>query len=228
MSCVLKLSVAKTPSGGQIYLVDPDHANASAADRRLSRNPRIRAAAEAEELLASARSEAEKIRLEALERGYRDGQEQAAAENEQMKRQAEEFMEAVQADRDAFFARIEPKVVKLAVEVAEKILRHQVSAQPEVVLEIAKSALSQLRDDESVKLRVNPEDAALVKANKDELDKVRQSEIVEDRRVERGGCVAESPGGKLDAQIKTQISQVTRIFAEAASDDAGDAESSSA
>ncbi len=151
MSCILKLSVAKTPSGGEVYLVDPDRFDASRADRRFSRNPRERAAAEAEEILADARAEAQKICLEALERGYKEGSEQAAAEYADAKWKVEELTEALRAEREAFFAEIEPKVVKLSVEIAEKILRHELTAKPESVLDIAKAALGQLMDTESVR-----------------------------------------------------------------------------
>ena len=217
MSCILKLSVAKTPSGGEVYLVDPDRLAAARADRRFSRNPRERAAAEAEEILADARARADKMCLEALERGYKEGSEQSVAEYADARRKIEELTEDLRAERESFFAEIEPKVVKLSVEIAEKILRRELTAKPESVLEIAKAALYQLMDTESVRLCVNPEDVELIKANQDDLG-ARRVEIIEDRRVEAGGCVVESPNGRLDARISTQISQVAKLFAEEASD----------
>jgi flagellar assembly protein FliH len=40
------------------------------------------------------------------------------------------------------------------------------------------------------------------------LDGARQLEIIEDRRVGRGGCVIETSAGTIDARIDTQFEQI--------------------
>lgn len=88
--------------------------------------------------------------------------------------------------------------------------------RPEIVVEMVRSAIKRLRDRESLRVSVNPRDVERVKEAREDListvDGVRKMEIVEDRRVDAGGCMIESPNGTLDARIKTQIGEISRVL----------------
>jgi hypothetical protein len=53
------------------------------------------------------------------------------------------------------------------------------------------------------------------------VDGVRKLELVDDRRVGRGARIVESENGVMDARIKTQLDEVTRVVGEATTTAAG-------
>jgi len=122
-------------------------------------------------------------------------------------------------ERQEFFDRIEPELVRLSIVIAEKVIGRELEVAPETVLDIVRSAMKRLRERETLRLSVNPRDLDTVKNARDDLisavDGVRKLEVVEDRRVDPGGCVIESPSGTLDARIRTQIDEVSRALGEA-------------
>jgi len=120
--------------------------------------------------------------------------------------------DSLRQEREAFFDRIEPEVVRLSVSIAEKILGRELELRPEAVVDTVRSAVRRLRDREQLRVSVNPRDFEHVRSARDDLisavDGVRALEVVEDRRVDPGGCVIESQNGTLDARVKTQLDQL--------------------
>lgn len=228
MSAVVKLPISPpdTDCSNPVYVIDPARAAQRARKRRVT--PAERAAAEAERVIQAAEAEAELIRRRAAEQGYEEGIRQGRMECAERIAELEKLKDGILEERESFFAHIEPQVVKLSVEIAEKILRHEISSNSEAVLSTVRAALRQLKDKESVKLRVNPADREVVASNRDALresvDGIRSLEVIEDRRVDRGGCIAESAGGGIDARIAGQLSEVMRALQEAGGHDTGSAD----
>ena len=130
-------------------------------------------------------------------------------------------------ERREFFDRVEPEVVRLASAIAEKIIGEEMELRPERVVDLVREAMKRLRDREALRIRLSPQDLDLVKEARDDLigsvDGVRKLEFVEDRRVDRGGCVIESENGTLDARVKTQMAEIERVLGEVgAESDAND------
>lgn len=222
MSCVLKLSGSRTPAGSeQIYWLDP-HLPSETNPEPTGPTPLDLATTEARGIIAAANVEATEILEQARERGYQDGLEAATQQYAEGIDQLGNVIVGVQEEREAFFAGVEPQLVKLSVEIAEKILRHELETKPETVLEIVRLALLQIPARHSIALHISPEDAQLIKQRRDEISDpggIRGIEIIEDRRVPRGGCIVESPSGNLDARIGSQLAEVTRVLMEATRDD---------
>ncbi|MCL6518671.1 MAG: hypothetical protein K6T99_02455 [Armatimonadetes bacterium] len=175
---------------------------------------------EAAQILENANREAEAIRAAAYNEGYQAGLRELNAEKEALAERAALVEKEAEKQLVEFWAEIEPELLKLAVEIAEKIIRHELAENNKYVLSTVKTALYQLRDRREIKIRVNPNDYELVRSHKDELicsfDGVHELEIIEDRRVDQGGCVIESANGELDARIATQLAEVERALMEAA------------
>jgi len=168
---------------------------------------------------------AAEIRQTAWSEGYAEGCKAAEGQYQELLDKTQREIEEFGREKDEYWQSIEPELVSLAVEIAEKIIRSEVSARPEAVLDVARSAIRQIRQRESVRLRVNPGDLEVVKSNRTELlettDGVQHLEVVDDRRVDHGGVVIESDDGMLDARIKTQLSEVEKALAEAANESSG-------
>jgi len=140
----------------------------------------------------------------------------------------ESLSAALQVERSEFFARIEPELVRLAVSIAEKVVQRELELRPETVLDLIRSGMKRVRDREVLRVSVNPRDVERVKEARDDLvsavDGVRKLEVIEDRRVDPGGCVIESPNGTLDARISTQLDEISRVLADLMPDSAADSE----
>jgi flagellar assembly protein FliH len=137
---------------------------------------------------------------------------------------------SLKAERQQFFERIEPELVRLSVTIAEKIIGSELELRPDTVVGLVRGAMLRLRDREMLRVSVNPRDADRVKEARDDLiaavDGVRKLEVIEDRRVDVGGCVIESGNGTLDARIKTQMDEIARVLGDMlpGAEEAGDSE----
>jgi flagellar assembly protein FliH len=169
----------------------------------------------------AAELEAARIREQALQEARAQAQQELQEQVAQLQRRAQEL----EVERQDFFDKVEPEVARLAVTIAEKILAKELETHPETVVDLVRAAMKRMREREALRVKLNPEDIPLVKAQREDLmmevNGVKKLELIDDRRVARGGCVIESSNGILDARIKTQLDKIEQVLSEAT-----DAESS--
>lgn len=155
-----------------------------------------------------ARGEAGRIREEAREEGHREGREEAAARIEE----ALSTLNQAVSERKKIIKDAESEVLRLALKVAEQIIRSEVSLHRDVCLNIVSEAISRVSDREQIIVRVNREDAEYLKRFKDRLagmlDGVKSFSIIEDSNIEPGGCVIETNLGFIDARIATKLKSI--------------------
>jgi flagellar assembly protein FliH len=105
-----------------------------------------------------------------------------------------------------------PALASLAVEVAARVVRAEVAARPERVVDVVRGAMRRALDRERLLARVNPEDLALCReagpALLAQVGGVERLEFVDDARVPRGGCVLETNRGDVDATIAEQLARI--------------------
>ncbi len=178
----------------------------------------------ADSILADARAEAQAMRQRACEEGREEGlqagTEQAMREYKDVLGIMTRMADAIVSQADAMVRASERDIARLAVAVAAKVIQRSVEQDPEIVLAIARAAISQTEGARSVVLRVSPKDMELVLLAHDELVRhspdLRNLKVVEDPRIERGGCVVEMEVGHVDARIDEQLSEIERVFMEEA------------
>jgi flagellar biosynthesis/type III secretory pathway protein FliH len=122
---------------------------------------------------------------------------------------------AARAEADRVRAAALPSARTLAVRMAEKIIGHAVSLDPSVLVDIAGKALAAARARAGVVLlRVHPEDHAALEAARPRLmarlGVANELRLVADPDVGRHGCVVETPAGRLDARLDTQLAALER------------------
>jgi flagellar assembly protein FliH len=192
--------------------------------------------AEAEAIRLKAIQDAERIREQARREGYQQGYEQGYTEGERharqqadeelqhtvetLRAQVEQVIQSVQAQYNEYLQHAEAQMLELAMEIARKIVREELKLQPDHALAIVRDALRRVQGFVQIRIRVNPLDLELIRQNRAALlhivDGVEGIEIVEDRRVDQGGCIIETEQGVYDARIKTQLSELERVMREAA------------
>ncbi len=230
MSSLIKKSTL-LPSGVAVgeCLIDPSRARVRIESSRLSSSTSPEAQAimivetarqQAAAIISEASEQAETIRAEAASQGYDAGLVELEAERRVIAEKMAGLEGEIARELDAFWAKTEPEVLGLALEIAKKVVKREIEQTPEFILGMVRAAIRQLRDRADLKIRVNPNDYTVVRERKEEImsscDGIRNIEVIEDRRVGDGGCLIESAGGTLDARVEAQFSEVERALLEAA------------
>jgi flagellar assembly protein FliH len=108
------------------------------------------------------------------------------------------------------------EILRLALKVAEQILKSEISLNQAVCVNIVAEAISRVTDKDKVIIRVNKADADFVKMNKDRFSKhmgdIKNLIIQDDSRVEQGGCIIETDMGYIDATIATKLESITKAL----------------
>jgi len=157
-----------------------------------------RARHEAETLREQALGEAEALRVDARERGRDAGRAEVAA-----------LLLEAEGRRDASLRDAEDELLELAIGAAERILRRQLSLEPERVRDVVRGVLDRARRAKRGRLMLHPEDAALLR---DTFTSSGHIEIVEEPTLERGGCVLESDLGTIDGRLEVQLDELRRAL----------------
>ncbi len=152
----------------------------------------------------------------ARERGLAKGMKAAEEAYQAKLARLEALSASLQEERATFFDRVEPELVRLAVTIAEKIIGRELELRPELVVEMVQEAMKRVRERERLRVSVNPRDLEQIRAAREDLlravDGVRKLDLIEDRRVDSGGCLIESENGTLDARISTQLAEIGRAL----------------
>ena len=107
---------------------------------------------------------------------------------------------------DGFEQSLADDMVGLALEVSRQVLRHTIQVHPEVVLPVIREAIASLpQGSVHPRLLLHPEDAALVRSVLD-ANQITPApwRIVEDSKLERGGCRVETAASELDASVASR------------------------
>lgn len=171
----------------------------------------------AAEIVAQAEARAAEIEQAAreagLEIGRREGLEVAAAEAAQLRTLLQSTVEAVEAAQAEFVAAAELHAVELAVQLAEKIVCAAVEVDPQRVCDVVSGTLRRIAERDRIVLELNPEDVEIVRAwVEGEGQTWGRIEIHAERRVARGGCVARTPEGEIDARASEQLAAAAELL----------------
>ena len=155
-------------------------------------------------------------RAEGLREGLREGRAEAEAELEGLKATLEMAVREVWAHRERLTREVEHDVVRLAIEVARKVLGDVVRKEEGVVERVVQDALRRVSARDRVTLRVNPEDLESVRGQRERwlalVEGVERFEVIEDRRVPRGSAMVTTLDGTVDARWSTQIQEIERAL----------------
>jgi flagellar assembly protein FliH len=146
--------------------------------------------------------------------GYRDGM--AALESfkktfsTQMAAQIGALMASVGDELDALQQDIARTLAVTATHLARQIVRSELVARPEQVVQVATETIDTLLlSARHITLRVHPDDQALVAQGAGELLSARGVRLIGDDSMLRGGCLVESDIGAVDATIESRWRRCT-------------------
>ena len=150
--------------------------------------------------------------LKGYAQGEQAGGDAAGQRGEAMLHRLTQTLDELTTVRSDMIRATERQMVHLALAIARRILRREVSLDPDLLLAMARVALERLGDSARVTVRLHPEDyAAAGAARVSELTSSNVT-IVSDSRLSRGACRVESEMGLLDAGIDAQLQEVGRAL----------------
>lgn len=160
-------------------------------------------------LISRAREEADAIRESAVKEGYQAGMEQASEDLQQIRETFAAFMNAKQE----VYEQIAPDILEISVDIAQKIIKKEVSEDPQVLVNNIVDVLKSLSKDENkIALRVNPVQVDVVKQQVPEILTIAgldaRVSVLADEEVSEGGCLVTTSNGVVDATVETQLSVI--------------------
>lgn len=156
----------------------------------------------------------------AYESGFLQGEKAGMEIAEQkieavMRRYSESILELGKL-RPSLYSQVEREVVKLAVEVAKKIVHREIQVDKDIIQTLVRVALSHVAEKSAVTIHLNPMDHNHLLALRDELSQAegRDIALLADKSIERGGCLIQTECGDIDARIEEKFREVEQSFFE--------------
>jgi flagellar biosynthesis/type III secretory pathway protein FliH len=156
----------------------------------------------------------------AYENGFLQGEKAGMEIAEQkveavMRRYAESILETGKV-RSTIYSQVERDVVKLAIEVAKKIVHREIQADKQIIQTLVRVALSHVAEKSAVTIHLNPVDYEFLLEYRAELsqNEGREIALLADKSIERGGCMIQTECGEIDARIEEKFREVEHSFFE--------------
>lgn len=164
-------------------------------------------------LISRAQEEAGTIRDNAAQEGYKSGIESAKKDIEQLKVSLGNFM----TSKNEMFEFIAPNILEISLDIARKIIKKEISQNPDVILETILDVLKTISKEEpKVTLKVNPAQIEITKENilslKDSIGLDAKTNVIADDTIEIGGCIIQTSNGIVDATLDTQLEIIKEAF----------------
>ncbi len=208
--------IVKTPEPEEIDLFNLDNIDFKQRQER-RRGDRRRGFRRVDDrnLISRAREEADSIREAANKEGYQEGINRAAEDILQVKESLKEFLKAPQE----VFEYIAPDILEISLEIAQKIIKDEVTQNPQIVLDKITEILKTLSKEEpKVTIRVNPSQLSIAKQAVPAMLETAGLEakivVLPDETVTEGGCIISTNNGVIDATIESQIAIIKEALKE--------------
>ena len=184
------------------------------------------------QMIKDACNEAESIRRQAYQEaktaGLREAEKEADAEIEKRanlgaEQKAAEMLgtvlpamqqtsDALVREYDRWLANWHTAALRVGVAIAEKLIRHRITVQPEIATEMISQALQLAAGNAHLELRLNPRDLEMLGDHAQQvvqsLSACNQARLSPDDSIEPGGCIIETQHGQIDARLETMLERI--------------------
>lgn len=175
-----------------------------------SRDPREVALEEAAKIVAEAREEAARLKKEAYEKGFSDGEKEGkAAGQQQYENLLGRFDGALQTlhdQRREVLNKYEEEVLSLIKAMVERLVNHEVSVNPRVIKACFLKAMEFVVENSGVQVHLHTEDFNRIKEasleNPALLSGKGRVQLVDDPNISQGGCLLKTDFGEIDSTLE--------------------------
>lgn len=164
-------------------------------------------------LISRAQEEAGLIKDSAAKEGYNEGIKKAQEDIADIREAIKNFFKA----REEIFEYIAPDILEISVDIAKKIVKHEIEQNPQVILETILDVLKTISKEESkINIKVNPVQVNFTKENLPEITSSigldAKINVLPDDTIEVGSCIIHTSNGIVDATIDTQLNLIKEAF----------------
>jgi flagellar assembly protein FliH len=165
------------------------------------------------ELEGALATEVHKAREQGFEAGQMAGVERGRADIRPALDRLTRSISDVSGLRGRIRQEAERDLVELAIAIARRVLRRELTVDPEAVHGLVKAALGKVQSREVRRVRVHPDMSAIVRRHI-EAAGLAGVEVSSDGALMPGDVIVETKHGDLDASIDSQLSEIQRGFAD--------------
>jgi flagellar assembly protein FliH len=186
---------------------------------------------EVAKMLADAKTQADKLRVDAQAEGLADGRKQAEQEAEKKLQMAlqqrmgehagavKSMVQQIADQHNQWLKDYADSIVSLVIEISERVVRARLDREPEILVRWAADALSSARSAQRLSVSVHPETLAELGQDLDQLIRTpglpENSMVLPDESVSRTGVVVRQLGGEVDAGLNSQLETLRQLLEEA-------------
>jgi flagellar biosynthesis/type III secretory pathway protein FliH len=149
-------------------------------------------------------------------KGEQDGRLAAQQETAPLLTALETTLAELDGVRQKIRRHLEQEVVELALHVARKVVRHELTVSKDTIVCVVQEAMTQLDDPGKISIRLNPDDLKKIRAAGETLSSVMDHldtiHFEEDTGIDCGGCYIQTEYGEIDARIEEQLRTVEEAF----------------
>ncbi|MCK4257436.1 MAG: hypothetical protein KAX49_00565 [Halanaerobiales bacterium] len=166
-------------------------------------------------------AQAEQEILAAKEAGYQEGYNEGVQKGlqtgfEEFINHTEEFIKNLESETartqmvlSSQIEGISARLIRLSVQIAKRIIGHQVELKPELIINQIENILSDISRVKTLAIRVNPSQLEIVRGFEERFLSLTQGiegiDFVVDHSLEPSDCIIETDSGGVDATIDTQL-----------------------
>ncbi|MBN1914289.1 MAG: HrpE/YscL family type III secretion apparatus protein [Parachlamydiales bacterium] len=151
--------------------------------------------------------ECEQLKENAAREGFQEGLEKFNKQIMSLNHQLKTFRDEMRK-----------KILPIALSAAKKILGEELKLHPERIADIVIQALKPVIQHHNIKIYVNRDDVDILEAQKERIKKILEHvdilSIEEREDIEQGGCIIETEGGIINAQLENQWLALEKAFKE--------------
>ena len=163
--------------------------------------------------LAEVSANAEARLAQVREEAFAAGQRAATASVEPVIERLAKSLESLAEVRAQLRKQAETDLVKLTIAIARRVLRRELSVDPDALQGIIAAALDRLQVRDISKVRLHPSQEGPVRRHLENAG-VTAIEIVADSSLAAGDLLFEASRGTFDASIDSQLREIERGFAD--------------
>jgi flagellar assembly protein FliH len=179
-----------------------------------------RVRSEAAEIIAEARAEAARLKVQAASDGKQAAlQAVEASLRSRIEQQTQSVLQAlglavqaIEQSKQAWQRHWEKHAVAVAMAIARRVVRRELAHAPEIAVEMVREALELAAGHQPIVVHMNPADLAAlgprVERVIEQLRLVGQAQVVADPAIASGGCKVETDYGAIDGQVATQLARI--------------------
>ncbi|GGH82246.1 flagellar assembly protein FliH [Pullulanibacillus pueri] len=159
---------------------------------------------EKERVLAEARASGK-------QQGFEEGKQEALNTYQTQLVEAQKIIQSAEVDYHKYLEQAEKEILDLALTISETIIDTEIEADPSKWNSLVKKAIRQVRDQEPIKLILNPRWYVHVIENREEIESITHHHrvlIIPDDQLAENDCFIETSFGRIEAGIDNQLKKI--------------------